>query len=95
MAISFILFMTCVVYLFRDGSASELKLVYLQSKTIDIPCSSASTPMWMMQSRKDKNMRGLAIGDRKQPTFRDERFVMFIKMFIGHLLCRSIGLFLA
>ena len=80
MALSFSLVLTCVVYLFPDGSALELKLVSLQSKNIVFPCSSVSIPMWMMQSRRDKNMRGLAIGDRKQPTFKDGRFVKFIQM---------------
>ena len=80
MALSFSLVLTCVVLLFRAGSASELKLVSLQSKNIVFPCSSASTPMWMMQSRNDKNMRGIAVGDRKQPTFKDGRFVKFIQM---------------
>ena len=58
--------------LLRCGFAA----VSFQSGDVVFSCSSASTPIWVMQSGNDPIMRGIAMGDRKQPTFKDPRSVV-------------------
>ena len=42
---------------------------------ITFSCPASSIPMWMMQGGNDKTIRGIAVGDRKQTTFKNDRFV--------------------
>ena len=64
------------VFLFKVASSFSVNSVTYQRGTIVFSCVSGTIPMWVMQSGSDPTLRGIAVGERKQSTFPDQRFVV-------------------
>ena len=60
--------------LIEMASTITFESVIQTSGQIDLSCVSKTVPMWVMQSGSSPTMRGIAVGEHKQSSFKDPRF---------------------
>ena len=79
------LFVFVVIFITHDGKAETI----FRGKHVTFSCPASSDPIWMMQSKHDFTMRGIAVGERKQTRFKDERFVDIGRFIKFEFLCNN------
>ena len=60
---------------FCSGESSSVYKVSTSNDNVQFLCESNSDPMWLMQSHQQTRLHGIAMGDRKNARFTNDRGV--------------------